>query len=410
MKRRVLVWLALVAVLAAGVLPGMGFAAVETGAVPTETVVGPTETDDESTHFPLGDINCDGTVNIEDIVYVSGIITGRVIPEERNIDQLKRINSHGRATIGTVFKIRKEFTDMPEDNYITNIDAIDIKISSPDAEGNQRITILLTDYNVFDYSGQVCIYIGTPFNMNSYIIQEKSIAPVAYHDFYNEFILYGVSKSGNALLASITVKSSNGKPFTAKDFPITCVELFTDSIFQPKSPTLFDPATSIWLYGPGAPAGSSMSVRWQSRAYLPDYAQESLRQVDALICDIDLSSAKQTNGNVTVYIPVPKDFFAEACSIFRVDDESLTNMNATIEADYLVFKTDTLGTFVTTLPTKGDIDRDFRVTISDILRLRDIIFGDKPITDYILWAADATEPTDISIKTILNIRDIIFGI
>ena len=41
---------------------------------------------------------------------------------------------------------------------------------------------------------------------------------------------------------------------------------------------------------------------------------------------------------------------------------------------------------------------------------RDVIFGEKAADDYILWSAEVTKESEISITTILMIRDVIFDL
>ena len=57
------------------------------------------------TPYPLGDITCNGLVNIDDILLVRDFIFGKT-PTQQQMEQLKLLNPSGVANINVILAIR----------------------------------------------------------------------------------------------------------------------------------------------------------------------------------------------------------------------------------------------------------------------------------------------------------------
>jgi len=440
-KRMLAIWLAVVMLLAAAVLPGLRFGAaekdddepeetsispIETKADPKTTDVPPIDTGFDPEHYILGDLNFDGELGIEDILIWRDLFAGYDVPSEEQIEQIKRIRPDGRITLAVCFTIRDiihGLSDYEPRLPDTDTDKIIIKVSSPDINGNQIVTVSLKNYKPPDYLEGIQLNIVIPTDICTYISQENYSTFGNFDDQSKEMLVYFLDVGKTlphyiSTLCSFTIRPNAGKVLTAADFSIACLELFyAEGYFMASSDRLYDPGTGIAIVpGPGVLSGATISAKSQSNEYLSISAQDFLSQAKCGVRDIGLDykgiAIQPVKGKtVTVYMPVLSGYDSLFCTVFRAEtDSSLADMEAVAAGDYLVFDTNALGTFICAQPPKGDIDHDFSVSIADILYLRDIIFGGKDVTDYILWAAGALKPDDINVNAILKVRDIIFGL
>jgi len=155
-----------------------------------------------------------------------------------------------------------------------------------------------------------------------------------------------------------------------------------------------------------APDGSTGFVLAQSAFGM---AKFEVFDINLMLGDVTIQPGK--GKNITIKIPVPAGYTAQFCTIYRVEaNGDLTKMQLKVEDGYFVFTTDHLSFYAFAQPPKGDINGDFNVNITDILMVRDIIFGIKDTDEYMLWAAGVPTRSDVTINVILVMRNIIFGI
>jgi len=396
MMKSICKWLAVLILVA--FLPGVGLVEAE-------------EINNEP-QLPIGDIDCDGYMNIGDSLLVRDLIFGVRIPTAAQTEQIKRIRPDGRPTLRVLQTIRDLIFGFLETSLkpITDDDLskIHVDVSPLDTVGNQKVTLSFKDYRPPEYLLGMQMNLEIPKNLCTYVSSDIYYLIPRYIEYNSEILL--ITNSGlrdyfphNAsVLCSINVRPKSNRLLAAADFPITCLEMIStdisNSTTQP-APS-YDPSVGIWIKGDlsNCPYAVSISVVTDK-----DFGKSIYNHFEIGVGNSGnptISPGKDLA--VKVYVPITQ--FNPYCTILQGE----TDMNAVVEGDYLVFDTDSLGTFTVASPPKGDINRDLHINITDILLLRDIIFGDAEATDYILWAADATEPGDINIKTILWLRDIIF--
>ncbi|MCL2433302.1 MAG: hypothetical protein FWD16_02125 [Clostridia bacterium] len=409
------IWAIILLLLATTILPGLPIIALENA-------------EDEHV-YPLGDLTFDGTVGIDDVLTMRDIMFG-IVPSEAQLEQIKRLRPDGRPTVGVFLNIVDISTTPIGEEVVfrtakTDINKIDITVSQPDTDGNQNITVSLKDYLPVEYLAAMQLNIAMPTELCTYVSHNNNfetrsnirnnefvITPMNFINHY--YHPHSISK-----LCTITVQPLNGKELTTADFPIVCLEMFYDETDEPKPFPLFDYATGIWIKSGDSsiPSRSTIFVDERNRDSLAIPIKNSLGQSTYFAYDIgikvDGKAEQPIEGKTpTIHIPTPPGLIAPFCSVFLADaeDGSLTDLDAVVDGDYISFQTEAFGTFIVAQPPKGDINRDFKVNIDDILYTRDIIFGSQTATDYTLWAVDAAKPGDINIDTILKLRDIIFNL
>ena len=106
----------------------------------------------------------------------------------------------------------------------------------------------------------------------------------------------------------------------------------------------------------------------------------------------------QPDGQVTVRVPVPEGMMAEICCVLRVEEDgTLTDMNALLVGDMLVFTTDHFSYYAVAQSVRlGDVDWDGDITSTDARLTLQYYAGKIEEEDLDVTAADVDGDGDIT--------------
>jgi len=184
---------------------------------------------------------------------------------------------------------------------------------------------------------------------------------------------------------------------------------------QPRGESVFtDDETGI-IYEANAPTrfGTEFVVERNGALLEQTSKHMSMRKYEAYSFSLKADTAYRLAAGKLKFA-IPQGYTGRYCtlSIVTTDDKYIVPKKQKLEDDYILFNYDPVynkAVFVISQPPYGDLTRDDRVDVEDILLLRDLIFKEATLTRYHLWAVGLEVGDRLSIDTIIDVRNVIFG-
>ena len=115
----------------------------------------------------------------------------------------------------------------------------------------------------------------------------------------------------------------------------------------------------------------------------------------------------QPEAAVTVAIPVPSEYSAGACRVYRIEENGeKTDMNAVFENGFMVFTTEhfSLYALAEDAVVLGDADLDGEIKVADVLLMQKVIAKIIQPSEEQIEAGDIDQDGTITVKDVLSVQ------